>query len=165
MEYSDELNKLINKTINYDNILTIVYSSTGGMGGGIRKNILDLESKTMTIENKDWYNSPLNATEYSVSADDIEQILSYIDKYNFPAWHILEIDPFFISMDAGDTTLTFETIYENKKDYYTINFNDNMPTDARRYFNEFIDIFFDLAKDENIIREYIKNEEVGSEDE
>ena len=164
MEYSDKLKELINKTINYDSILTIIYSSTGGMFGGVRRNILDIEKKIMTIENKEWYNSPMNVTEYSISDEDIEQILSYVDKYNFPAWHILEIDPFFISMDAGDTTLTFETIYENKKDYYKINFNDNMPMDARRYFNEFIDIFFDLAKEENKVREYVKNEEVDKED-
>ena len=162
--YSQELQSLIKKTKTYDKLIDITYSSSGDMNGNTDSLSLDIESKILRQEFRKEHSDPLQITEYSVSTQEIEDIISYIEKYNFPEWQSLKTSS-EIALDAPTTGISFT--YDNSKksgssrELYYVDYNMLMPEDGKQALYDLADSLQNLKK--NKIKEYVEEELISSD--
>ena len=148
--------KLLKRKINYDKLIEISYSNSGNMNGNIDYLVIDLVKKTFKTEYKVYHSDPLLIKEYEFPKD-IDNLVNKIKEYNLPAYKDLRINTNLIAMDASIKTITL--VYDNsningkKNDYYTIDFNMNIPSDARMRLNEIVDTILSYKNTCKILKE------------
>ena len=141
--------KLLKKKINYDKLIEITYSNSGDSNGNIDYLVIDLLKKELRTEYKIYHSDPLLIREYEYPKD-INNIVDKIKEYNLPAYRDLSINPNTIAMDRAIKTITF--VYNNKdingknKEYYTIDYNMDIPKEAKTRLNEVVDKILSYKK-------------------
>lgn len=159
-KYSKELLQLVMKDRTYDKLSQIVYSNSGNSNGNVDRYILNVNEKKLTTEYKDYYTEPLHIKEYSVTDADIQLILDDIEEYNFPEWKSLPSNDDEIALDASSVSISF--VYDNSAsrghavEYYTLNFQLDMPEDGREALRDFINIILELNREQYKLKEYDK---------
>jgi len=161
-KYSNDLLRLINEKKTYDKLLEITYSCSGNSNGNIYRITLDIVNNKVIKEEKEYYSDPLKITEYSILEEDIKMIEKEIEEYNFPEWKDEQRDFEMIALDAATAHLTFQ--YDNsnigghQKEFYGIDFDLKLAKDCNEVLNDFAVKIQNLVKEENKIKEYMKEE-------
>lgn len=155
-----ELERLIEKKIDKDKLLSISYSNSGNMSGNIYTVDFNIDSMIITESKSDAHNEPITIKEYKVNENDKDKLIEYINKYNIPAWYDLP-DLDYRIYDAP--TRVFKFYYDNtnidgnKLKSYNIYFDKKMNEETSKVLVEFRDYYLTLLKEENKIKEYNKN--------
>jgi len=148
--------KLLNKKINYDRLIEITYSNSGDSNGNIDFLIIDLLRKSLKTEYKIYHSDPLLIREYEYPKD-INNIVDKIKEYNLFAYRDLSINPNNIALDRAIKSLTFvcdnSKINGKDKEYYTIDFNMDIPKEARNRLNEVLNSILSYKKTCKILKE------------
>ena len=158
-----DIDKLIKKEKTYDRLLELGYNSSGNMRGNFYEVRLNVENKILVLKEKEEYYLPLNVKEYKVNDKDIKVLLDDIDKYNLPEWKCLEYDLDNVELDGPSRSIFF--VYDNskinnhKKDWYSIDLNSKVSDKGHEVIRNFRDKILNLMKDENLIKEYVEEEE------
>ena len=150
-----ELDKLKEKKVDKNKLVSIHYSNSGNIRGNIYYIDLDIDSMIISEQKSDSHNEDINVKEYKVTEEDINKIKEEIDKYNFPAWYDLPMSDMII-YDAPSQSISFN--YDNKK--YTVYFDRKMENDTKKVLINFRDYYKSLIKEENKVNEYTKKREV-----
>lgn len=162
-KYSDDLLRLTGIPKTYDKLLKITYSCSGNSNGNIYRVILDVDNKKVIKEEKEWVSDPLKVVEYSLSDEDLNDIIKDIDEYNFPEWKDEKKDMDMIALDAASSHLSFEydnsSINGHKRDFYGVEFDLKLAKDCNDVLDAFAFKIQNLAKDDNMIKEYMKEDE------
>lgn len=159
-KYSRELNKIINKKMKYDKLLTIHYNKSGDKIGSLKEIIIDIDNKTLKYQYRDAHYSPNNVEIYSITDDDINLLNNKIIEYNLPAWSKLKLSDIIV-YDASSENI--QLTYDNKKvggdslTFYNISFDYIIPSDGYQVLNEFRDDLFNLIRIDNLINSYQEN--------
>ena len=152
----NELEKLLNRTIDHDKLLKVTYNSSGDSNGNKDIETIDVEKKILTKEYSPAIGTNLEITEYNVSEEDINKIQKIIDRGILGLSGQPMSDE--IALDAASTSYSFT--YNNKninnKSYevYVIDYNTVLPEGSYDILKELRDIFNNIEKEENIIKTY-----------
>ncbi len=137
------------------NLTEITYDASGDMNGNYYNVELVIKDKTLIVKEKDNYNDPLVVKEYSVTDKDIQKIKDYINKYDYPKYSKYKNDETLFVYDAAQKDITFT--YNNKRlEWYKVSFEAKLNSDERKALNEFTKYFLSLVKEDNLIKEYIE---------
>lgn len=150
-----DIEKIISKKKELGKLIKVEESSSGGMDGGHKYINLFVDKKEIEKEIQNWYNSPIEITEYKID-EGLNEFLDYIDKYNFPAWSKIPEDKELFALDAPSCSISL--IYENdnkRKEYYTIDYNIYSPGKYSEIFREFLNKF-DKILENSIIKKETK---------
>ena len=154
--------KLLKKEKTYDELLKVVYNSSGDMNGNINRHEFDVKNKRITTEYRTEMGEDIKVIEYKLNEEDIKIIKEYIDKYNFPMWNELKVNENLIELDAAPVNISF--FYDNSKlngnsfATYTISYDYDIPNIGRENLSEFKKYLFSLETNENKIKEYIEKD-------
>ena len=146
-----------NKISSIDNqvyLTEIVYDSSGDMNGSVYNVSLNIKDQILTVKEKDYYDHPFTIKEYSVSKEDIDTLKKDISTNKYPKWEKYKMDESLFAYDAASKDITFE-YDKNELEWYRVNLNLKLTSEQRKKLNEFIRFFLSLAKEENLIKEYI----------
>lgn len=155
-KYSEELSLLINKDLNLDSLLKIVFSNSKNDIGNTDRVEIDMVNFTMKTFYSPSQDEKIKETSYQLNKINVIHLKKLIKKYNFPGWSNLPMGD-LLALDAPKKTLTF--YYDNSKvggthlDAYTINFYSRIPKDGYNYLNEFMDYILSLKKRDKVIKE------------
>lgn len=162
-KYSDELLLLIKKEKDYDELLEIEYSNDGNSLSNIDKITINIKDKILIHEESPTHNDPISVVEYSISDKDIKNLLKQIEEYNFPMWEDIEEYNEIQALDGASERIQFT--YDNsinggpEMDWYTFDFDKELPDDAKEALYDFVDSIQKLTKEKNIIKEYTEERE------
>ena len=154
------LKKIMKMDVQNGTLLSIRYSSSGDMNGNTDSTELKRQNDgEYVIQTKyaQWYSEPLECKVYSVSEDDVKELIEMIDKYNFTQWSKLDSEDLFI-LDGPQTSISF--IYNNKEvggssyESYGFSLDRIYPDEANDIIREFKQKLFSLINEENLIKEY-----------
>lgn len=152
------LEELKRRKLDYGNIITLSYTSSGGMEGRFYLEHINFDNKELMVEDKPFYNYPSTIKNYKVIDKDLEEIKKIIIENNMFAWSEVPIDRRFIAYDAPTNNMNIRTDNYN----FTISYNIYMDDEENKIFNELRGLVHSLIKDENLISEKnINNPSLG----
>ena len=140
-KYSKELTKIMNMNVSSGTIKKISYSCSGDMLGNIYDNVIDIESETLIVSEREVHNEPLTIKTYKVSKDDLNELKNIINKYNMIAWDNFPKENKYEVLDACYPKVSIEFYLPklHKDKYIDLCTYQNLPDDA-------LDIVLDLKK-------------------
>ncbi|MBQ8132173.1 MAG: hypothetical protein IJ193_06755 [Bacilli bacterium] len=162
MKHSKELEKIIQTDVGAGEVIRIHYSNSGDMNGNRNYADLDFEKKIFRTEKTPAHNIPAIFKEYKVTDEDLNKIRDYIKEYNLCAWSLVPEEDFF-ALDAPQMRLSF--VCQNEGSYhqwFTLKQFLKLPEDGHKAYHVFLDLFFSLEKEENLIRIYEEEMEDSS---
>ena len=161
-KYSKELNKLINTKLKYDKLENIYYDKSGDKIGSLEEISIDIDKKTLQYRHTKAHDIPVEVEIYKINNNDIKELEKMIKEYNLPAWSELKMSDIMI-YDAATETITFN--YNNAKiggqktEWYSINFNMEIPADGYSLIIEFRDKLYSFIVEKNLIKSYVEEKD------
>lgn len=158
-----DINRLIKIEKTYDKLLEVGYNESGNSLGNVYRVTINVDNKILKLEEKEEHSLPLSIKEYKVSDKDLNILLKDIDKYNLPEWKCLEYDTELIELDGPSRSIFF--VYDNSKinyhgkEWYTVKLNSKVSDKGHEVLYNFRKKIIELIKDENLVKEYVKEEE------
>ena len=149
-----DLNKIIEKKIDNRECFEVYYSSSGDSNGNLDTMNLDIRKKILTCRFARYHYEPIQETVFSVSDEDIEDILDHIEKYNLLSYSELPMSE-FLPMDAATTSISISCtpLEKNRvRDKFTIYYLMEFPEGAFEHVKELTNKLNGLKKKENIIK-------------
>ncbi len=154
MKDDKELKNIIEKKIEHNEYFEVYYSSSGNSNGNLDTMTLDIRKKTLECRYADYHYEPIKQTIYSVSDEDIEDIINHIDTYNLVSYSELPMSEFF-PLDAATTYITISSVPVEKnkvRDNFKIYYLMEFPKGAFEHVKELENKLEALRKEENIIK-------------
>lgn len=147
------LKDLKNKEIDFGEINSITYSSSGGMMGGRNYLTLDFNKKEIEFYNLEWHHGDAITKVYKVEDEQIlKDIKQLIIDNNIFAWKDIPIDTRFFAYDAPTNSFSITCT----KDTYTFNTLINMNQEEIDIYMHVRNLVNNLLIDENIISKNIE---------
>lgn len=148
--YSNELENLINKRIEYKKIKSIIYCNDADPTDNIHKIEVDMSTQILKVFKLN--NNVVEVSLYMISKINIIHLKYLIKKYNFIAWSGLPKGDLIV-LDAPTKVINFSSDDEQ----YTVDFYSRIPKDGYFYLNKLIDYIYSLKKEKRILTSYINN--------
>ena len=148
--YSNELENLINKRVEYKKIKSIIYCNDADPTDNIHKIEVDMSTQILKVFKLN--NNVVEVSLYMISKINIIHLKYLIKKYNFIAWSGLPKGD-LIALDAPTKVISFSSDDEQ----YTVDFYSRIPKDGYFYLNKLIDYIYSLKKEKRILTSYINN--------
>ena len=161
-KYSEELNKIINTSMNYDQLKNIYYDKSGDMIGSLEEISIDIDKKTLQYRHRNSHDMPVEVEVYTITNDDIKTLKQWISKYNLPAWSKLKLRN-ITTYDAASEIITLR--YDNSSfggddiEWYTISFDMEIPDDGYPLIRGFRDKMYSYIDSNNLIEKYIEEKD------
>ena len=115
---------------------------------------LNIKKKTLECRFANYHYEPIKETIYSVSDEDIEDIVKHIDNYNLVSYSKLPMSEFF-PMDAATTYISIYSVPVEKNrvtDKFTIYYLMEFPDGTFLHVKELENKLDALKKEDNIIK-------------
>ena len=153
----------LNSKYEHGELIKIYHQKDSSYHGGIDHIEITKENdeyKLITEYNYEM-GEPIEIKEYKFNEYDFKELEDLIKKYNLPTWNNFG-PPEYEELD-GDfhhITLTYNE-EENgrlRNKYYTIDYDQNIPTEGYKILKEFTDKMKSYVKEENILKEYTKED-------
>ncbi len=154
MKDNKDLEKLIGTKIDHKECFEISYSSSGDSNGNLDTMDLDLRKKTLECRFANYHYEPIKQTIFSVSDEDIDDIINHIEKYNLLSYSELPMSD-LMPMDAATTSISISCVPKEKnkvRDKYTIYYLMEFPDGAFEHVKELEKKLDSLKKEENKIK-------------
>ena len=109
------LEELKRRRLDLGELLSVSYTSSGGMMGQFYSVELSFERNELTETNQEWHHGDRVVTYYKVSEEQAEEIKKEIIDNNFAAWAEVPVDRSKIAFDAPNSSmgLSFKEKYVN----------------------------------------------------
>lgn len=145
------LEELKRRKLDIGDLLSISYTSSGGMMGSYYNDELSFEKNEFTVVNQEWHHGEKKEIKYRVDEDKIKEIKNILIENNFRAWSEIPVDKSMIAYDAPTSSVYLR--FEQK----TVSFSTliYMNQEEKEIFSELRKMINSLAIKENIISEKI----------
>ena len=152
------LEELKRRKLDYGNINSISYTSSGGMEGRYYSEVLNFYNKELIVDDKTFHNSVNVRNIYKVLDKDIEDVKKIIIDNNMFAWSEVPVNRMFLAMDMPSNNMNIYTDNYN----FTISYNIFMDDEENKIFNDLRSLVRSFIKKENLIsNETINNSNLG----
>ena len=144
----EELKKI---ELDLGDLLSISYTSSGGMMGSFYNDDLSFEKNTLTVTNQTWHHGERKETTYKVDEKKAQELKKILIDNNFGAWNHLPSNQSMMAWDAPTSTvyLRFE---KESVSFPTIVYMDNEENDLYR---KVMDMISSFCIKENIIKDEV----------
>ena len=144
----EELKKIEKDT---GDLLSISYTSSGGMMGSFYNDELSFEKNLLTVTNQTWHHGERKETTYKVDEKKAKELKKILIDNNFAAWNHLPRNQGMMAWDAPTSNVYLR--YEKKSvSFPTIVYMDTEENDLYRQVMDMINSFI---KEENIIKDEV----------
>lgn len=142
-----ELYDLIAKEVKHGEYIKIRYSSSGDMNGNLDTIELDVKNGVLTTQYAAMHSDPIEVNEYKIKQEDIDRIISLVERYNLVAWSTLEEDETMFALDGPTRMLEIDcTSLKGSivSDRYNIYSHAKFPKGGWEIYSDFIKELADL---------------------
>jgi hypothetical protein len=146
-----ELDELKRRKLDCGKLLSMSYTSSGGMSGSYHSRRINFENNTVETITHEWHHAPRIKRIYDVPSDKVEEIKKIVIDNNLCAWSEITVNRELIALDAptGRTNLTFEELSVSIDDnIYETEEEQEIMRDLFTKFSSLIDEKY-LTKEEN----------------
>lgn len=144
----EELKKI---KLDLGDLLSISYTSSGGMMGSFYNDELSFEKNELTVTNQTWHHGERKETIYKVDEKRAQELKKVLIDNNFGAWNHLPSNQSMLAWDAPTSTVYLR--YEKKSvSFPTIVYMDEEENDLYRLVMDMLNSFI---KKENIIKDEV----------
>ncbi len=154
------LDKILKEKYSHGELVEIRYKKDGSYHGGVDhiEAYKEEDGYKLVIEYAQERYEGIDVSEYKITEEDFKELEDYIIKYNLPSWDKFG-PPLYEELDGDFQDLTIVFNENDRKKYYTIDYSKNIPIRGYQILREFTEKMQSFKKDENIIKEY-KREDV-----
>lgn len=144
----EELKKI---KLDYGDLLSISYTSSGGMMGSFYNDNLSFEKNELVVTNQTWHHGERKETTYKVDEKKAQELKKILIDNNFAAWNHLPRNQGMMAWDAPTSSVYLR--YEKESvSFPTIVYMDTEENDLYRLVMDMINSFI---KKENIIKDEV----------
>ena len=153
----------INGKYEHGELIEIYYQKDASYHGGIDHISITKEEDNYKLMTEHSYENgePIEIVEYKITGEEFKELEDYIIKYNLPSWNNFgppeyeELDGYFQHLSI---TYKEEINGVLREKSYTIGYDQNIPGRGFKLLHDFTDKMQSLAKKENILKEYTKED-------
>jgi hypothetical protein len=138
------LEELKRRKLDVGNLLSVSYTSSGGMMGSYHSVSLSFENNEVTSVDQEWHHGERIERKSKVSKEDVEEIKKIIIDNNFRAWSEIPEDRSMIIFDAPTSSMNLR--FEDNS--ATISSRIYMDKEEQELYTKVIKMLYSLQKDD-----------------
>ncbi len=143
------LDNLKSRKIDTGELLSVSYTSSGGMNGGYHSASLSIKDKTLKVVDQEWHHSDRVTKVYKVNDEIIEKVKEIVIENNMASWSELPADFSLRAMDAPSSSMNLT--YTNLSS--SISTIVSMDDEEREIFRDVSNLVYSSIQDENLLSE------------
>ena len=152
------LDELKSHKLSCGDLLSLSFNSYGSMTGGKNTSSLDFNKKELETHDQNNRMSNEEVKVYKCDDETLDKLKALIEEINLPVWSFVPINTMFKAYDAPSNSIVVG--YSVKS--FSIDTSIFMDDEEFEKFNELKDLLYSFEKDENLINEYVIEQDTNT---